>query len=70
LAAFYIVDQENRDNENNMALKLNAHVARCLHGKKLDLSDERCPCFSDGNPLVSFKNHFNMSSSFTFDALG
>ena len=43
VAAFYITDQENIDKENNLALRLNAHVAKCLHGKKLDLSDKRCP---------------------------
>ena len=32
-AAFYIADQETIDEENNQALKLNAYVARSLHGK-------------------------------------
>ena len=67
VAAFYITDQENIDKENNLALRLNAHVAKCLHGKKLDLSDKRCPYHSDANPLLGFQNHFNMSSSFTYD---
>ena len=70
LAAFYIADQESRDNENNMALKLNAHMARCLHGKRLDLTNPSCNWDADSNPLLSFQNHFNHFHSFTFNEVG
>ena len=53
-----------------MALKLNAHVARLLHGKQLDLSDPNSYYDEDANPLLGFKNHFNLSHSFTQDEMG
>ena len=53
-----------------MVLKLNARVARCLHGKSIDYLDAKNPYTADGNPLRSFKNHFNMARSFTFDGTG
>ena len=70
MAAFYIADQENIDNENNMALKLNAHVARCLHGKKIEYKVDGSDYDDVSNPLNAFQNHFNMSRSFTGDFIG
>ena len=55
-AAFYIADQEIRDEENNMALKLNAYVARGLHSKKLEYK-------IDGSPYDSAYNHIPQAFS-------
>ena len=69
-AAFYLADQEIRDEENNMALKLNAYVARGLHGKKLECKVEGSPYDTGSNPFVGFRNHFNLFHSFTNDMIG
>ena len=53
-----------------MALKLNAHIARLLHGKELDLSAEMGQYDLNSNPLLAFQTHFNMSQSFTSEVIG
>ena len=53
-----------------MALKLNAHIARLLHGKELDLSAEMSQYDLTSNPLLAFQTHFNMSQSFTSEVIG
>lgn len=53
-----------------MAMKLNAYVARSLDGKIVDWGDKDYQYDAQNNPLLSFKNHFVNSRSFTFDFVG
>ncbi len=36
----------------------------------MDFSDERGPYDAESNPLVAFRNHFNLHHSFTSDEFG
>ena len=58
------------DEENNQALRLNAYVARGLHGKKLEYKADNSPYDEDCNPFVAFRNHFNHFHQFTSDVVG
>ena len=69
-AAFYINHQETIDEENNQALKLNAYVARGLHDKKIACKTAANNWDVEDNPLVAFRNHFNLFRSFTDDIMG
>ena len=53
-----------------MALRLNGYVAKCLHGKKLELKVDGSKYDSESNPLLAFQNHFNLSRSFSQDIIG
>jgi hypothetical protein len=53
-----------------MALKLNAWVARGLHGKNKVYPDENVMYDEETNPLATFRNHFRESRMFTTDVIG
>ena len=53
-----------------MALKLNAWVARGLHGKKREYPNGVDMYGEDANPLLGFMNHFRDSRLFTADMIG